>query len=106
MADEQQNVVSDVLGIRPVGEAFNAVTKSAVGGAEAFFGRICLPAAEEVGLWFRDVVHHYRTQNVASLAARAEAMTPEGVHAHPRVVHSIVEAASWNEDPAVQDLWG
>jgi len=38
-------------------EAINTVTTSVVGGAEAFLGRICLPAAEEFGLLLRDRVH-------------------------------------------------
>lgn len=46
----------DVLGIKPVAEAVNTVTKGTVEGASAFLSRICLPAAEEFGFLLQDKV--------------------------------------------------
>jgi hypothetical protein len=34
------------------------------------------------------------------------AKIPEGTHAHPRIVHTIVEEGSWNDDEEIQRLWG
>jgi hypothetical protein len=44
----------DILGIKPIADAVNTVTRDAVEGAAAFLSRICLPAAEEYGLLLPD----------------------------------------------------
>ena len=100
----------DVLGIKPIAESINKVASATVDGAASFLGRICLPAAEEFGLLLRDRVRGWRAANIAAITARAEARleyanATDNVHAHPRLVHNILEEGSWTEDPIVQDLW-
>lgn len=96
----------DVMGIKPIGESAKILTKAAVDGAAAFFGRICLPAAEEFGLMLRDKVHAWRTNNVASVAQTAERLIGDAhVHAHPRLVSQIVDEVSWIDDQYLQDMW-
>ena len=106
----------DLLGIAEVGKALAPlskaalkVTESAIGGAEAFLGRICLPAAEEFGLLVRDRVSHWRACNAAAIAEKAQAKlegrdTP-GLHAHPRLVSEVIGKGSWTDDDALQDMW-
>ena len=71
MADEESKSL-DIFGIKPVAEAANKLTIAALEGAEAFLSRICLPAAEEFGLLFRDRVHAWRTKNITSITQQAE----------------------------------
>ena len=42
----------DILGIKPVADSVNRLTRAAVDGASAFLSRICLPAAEELDYCF------------------------------------------------------
>jgi hypothetical protein len=98
----------DVLGIAPYGEAVRAVAQGAVDGAGAFLGRICLPAAEEFGLYLRDRVATWRRNHAVVIAQRAETLLgDEGghLHAHPRLVMRIIEDGSWSDDDIVQAMW-
>jgi hypothetical protein len=100
----------DVLGIRPVAKAVDRVSEAAVVGASAFLSRICLPAAEELGLLIRDTVAAYRARNAATIALKAKAMLDasaqeQAVCAHPRIVGGILVNGSWNDADDVQDMW-
>src|SRR5262245_259672 len=101
----------DVLGLKPISDAINKITSAAVDGANAFLSRICLPAAEEYGLYLRDKVHHWRTQNMLAVTQKAEATMvmaglSDNVHAHPRLISTILDQGSWIEDAKVQEMWG
>ncbi len=105
-----KNKSLDLLGIQPVAEAVNKFTSAVVDGASAFLSRICLPAAEEFGLYLKDRVRLYRTQNMADIALKAEKNlaeggAPENVQAHPRLIGSILENGSWIADAEVRDMW-
>jgi hypothetical protein len=103
------NKTTDVLGIAPYGEAVKIATQGLVDGMGAFLGRICLPAAEEVGLLFRERVRTWRVKNTAAVTGHAEDMLEHGgagLHAHPRLVMRIVEDGSWADDEIVQRMWG
>jgi hypothetical protein len=107
MAEEKSSGL-DVLGVKPVAESINKLVSGAVDGLSAVLGRLCLPAADELGLLFRDKVSYYRACNLLKLTKKIEqkmADKLEGVQAPPRLVHSIVEEASWIEDSDVQDMW-
>ena len=100
----------DVLGIKPVSEAINTVTKATTEGAGAFLSRICLPAAEEFGLLLRDKVSAWRARNAVAIAISAESMfnalpNSDARHAHPRIVGSIIENGSWADEDAVREMW-
>jgi hypothetical protein len=106
MTDDQSRASRDILGIRPLAEAANALTQAAVSGASAFLGRICLPAAEEFGLLLRDKVRAWRARNLARILQRAEEKLA-GAHgqAHPRVVAQVLESGSWTDADDVQEMW-
>ena len=100
----------DILGIEPLATSVKIVTQSAMDGAAAFLGRICLPAAEEFGLLFRDKVSQFRTQNLVTIAQKAEEILrknpdSERCHAHPRIVYSIIEKGTWSDNEDVQSMW-
>ena len=100
----------DLLGIKPVADAFHDVTKASLDAASAVLSRICLPAAKEFGLLLKDKMHNWRQRNLVAMTKKAEQKladnkVPEGAHAHPRIVHTILEESGWVDDDMVQDMW-
>jgi hypothetical protein len=108
---EKESQSLDVLGIKPVGEAIQAVGEKSLDGAGAFLGKICLPVAEEFGLFLKDRVHVWRSYNVIKALEKAENKYKE-IHGkekkeiHPRMLSSIIENVSWTDDEDIQELWG
>jgi hypothetical protein len=108
MSEESKSL--DVLGVKPIADSVNTVTKGTVDGASAFLSRICLPAAEEFGLLLKDKVSSWRAQNAVEIANKAQALLEEQVQglvvsAHPRIIYSTIENGSWAEDDFMQNLW-
>ncbi len=106
----EPNKSLDILGVKPIANAIETVTKGAVDGAAAFLSRICLPAAEEFGLLFRDRVSAWRASHATAITNRAQAMLDSEphdapVHAHPRIVAGVIELGSWTEAEEVQQMW-
>ena len=97
-----------MFGLKSYGEAAKILAQGTVDGAAAFFGRICLPAAEEFGLFLRDKVHAWRTKNLVAVTQAAEQFLGNNtdVHAHPRIVSNVIENGSWSDDLEVQKMWG
>ncbi len=110
MCDKNKSSSLDVLGIKPIADSVNTVTKGSVDGASAFLSRICLPAAEEFGLLLRDKVSSWRSNNAVAIANKAQTLLQEQdqglvVSAHPRIIFSTLEYGSWAEDDLMQNLW-
>lgn len=102
--------IKDILGIHPVSEAVNLTVKKSLGGAEAFLQKVCSPALEELGLFFRDGVRVWRVRNAIRIIEKAEGkMALNGetceIQAHPKVILAIIEQGSLNDDEELQDLW-
>jgi hypothetical protein len=100
----------DVLGLKPVSDSINRVTRAAVDGASAFLSRICLPAAEELGLLFRDKVANWRARNAVAIveAAREKLDSLDASDrslAHPRIVGEIIDSGSWADSDDTQEMW-
>ncbi len=107
---EPGHKIDDLLGVKPLAEATNTLAKGAVDGASAFLSRICLPAAEELGLLLRDKVSTWRANNAVKITLKAEQKyqelpNHESKHAHPRLAWQILEEGSWIEADEVQSLW-
>jgi hypothetical protein len=100
----------DIFGIKPFGDATKIAVEKSLDGAGAFLGKICLPAAEELGLFFKDRVHLWRSYNLAKAEKKAkkkyeEIHGLEEKYAHPRLVSSIVNQVSWTDDDEIQEMW-
>lgn len=100
----------DVLGIKGLADSVRVVTQGAIDGAAAFLSRVCLPAAEELGLALRDRLSHWRAKNAVRMLDRANDIhlstnpsTTERLS--PRLAHVAIEEASWIEDEQVQAMW-
>lgn len=106
----EENNSLDVLGIKPIADSVNTVTKGTVDGASAFLSRICLPAAEEFGLLLKDKISSWRAENAVKIANKAQALLEDQaqglvISAHPRIIYSTLENGSWAEDDFMQSLW-
>jgi hypothetical protein len=106
----EQSKSLDILGIKPVGDAALLVTKATTDGAGAFLSRICLPAAEEIGFLLQDKVRAWRAEQAIKITARAQekyraAFGEADLHAPPRLIGSILEHGSWEDDDQVQGMW-
>lgn len=105
------NEAGDIFGIKPFGEAANALVQAGINSASAFLSRICLPASEEFGLMLRDNVSAWRANNLVAIARKSkekyESNDPKNHGtAHPRIVHAILENGSWTDDDTLQEMWG
>jgi len=101
----------DLLGIKPVSEAINAVTQGTIQGASAFLSRICLPAAEEFGLLLKDRVTSWRTANALKVTQKGEVKFNRyagtaSLHAPPNLVWRVVDSGSWSDEDQIQEMWG
>ena len=106
----EENKSLDILGIKPVSESINIITKGSVDGASAFLSRICLPAAEEFGLLLKDKISAWRAKNAIEITNQAQVLLEKQkgnlvVSAHPRIIYSTIEYGSWAEDDFMQSFW-
>ena len=106
----EENKSLDVLGLKPVADSVNTITKGTVDGASAFLSRICLPAAEEFGLLLKDRVSAWRAKNAVEIANKAQLLLEKQagslvLSAHPRIIYSTIENGSWAEDDFMQSFW-
>jgi hypothetical protein len=108
--DEKDSKSLDVLGLKSYGDAAKIAVEKSLDGAGAFLSKICLPVAEEFGLFLKDRVHIWRSLNVIKALKRAEKKYKE-IHGseekelHPRMLSSIIENVSWSDDDEIQELW-
>jgi len=109
--DEKKPGSLDVLGLKPLAGAIEHASNKTIDGIGAVLARICLPAAEEIGLALRDRVSMWRAINIAKTIEAAKPLidklpNSDKTHAHPRLVHEIVDQASWTDDHGLQSMWG
>ena len=100
----------DILGVKPVAKAIEHASVTTIDGISAFFGAICMPAAEEFGLLLKDRVAHFRQDNLQKIAEKTKRkieylkIEPTG-DCNPRLIQETIEQASWSDDSCIQDMW-
>lgn len=97
---------SDLLGIKPVARA----TEKSVDGLGSFLGKICMPVAEELGLYFQDKVKVWRASNAMKIEQKAQEIALakggiEGKSVHPLLAWKIIENGSFADTPELQKVW-
>jgi hypothetical protein len=106
-SDSEQN--SDILGLKGFGDSMRIATQGIVDGAGAFLGRVCLPAAEELGLALRDRVSSWRAKNACQILSTANDLyTANGMPSgavNPRLIHQAIDQGSWIDDEVIQGMW-
>lgn len=99
----------DVFGIKPVADAAKILVEGGVKGGGKFLSAVCMPAAEEYGLLWRDRVSQWRQTNAEKTLAKARDKVGdrmEGVlNAHPRLALLAIQESSLSDDDDVQDMW-
>lgn len=100
----------DLMGIKPVAKAVEKATDKTVDGLGAFFGAICMPAAEEFGLFLKDKVAVYRQRNLEKISQKAQKEIERqkveiSGQANPVLIREVLEEASWCEDEEIQSMW-
>jgi len=96
----------DLLGAKTLAK----VVDKTADGVGAFFSAICMPAAEEFGLYIKDHVAAYRLKNLANISTKAKEIiqnqdiSPTG-DSNPKVLKEIIEESSWVDDDQVQRMW-
>lgn len=100
----------DLIGIKPISKAVEKVADKTVDGLGAFFGAICMPAAEEFGLLLKDKVAAYRQKNLEKISEKTlKKIEHQNIklsgHANPILVREVLEEASWCEDEKIQSMW-
>src|ERR1043165_6931148 len=84
----------------------DTATKGIFDGAGAFLSKICLPAAEELGLLVRDRVSYWRALNLAKVLKKTEGkLRSEYKEVSPKIILPIIEGASLEDDAELQDVW-
>jgi hypothetical protein len=79
-----------------------------IDGIGEFLGRICLPAADEIGLFLRDRIRVYRAVNLYKVIQKAQTKLkdrPLVGQIEPRSLIEISERSSWSGDNKIQDMW-
>ena len=107
--DDNNSKSLDILGIKPIADSMNIITKETMAGASSFLSRICLPAAEEFGLLLRDKVSNWRLNNQIRMLQKSEVkynkFSQESAHGHPRLVSGILDYSSWTDSENLHDMW-
>lgn len=93
-------------------ETGKVLTQGAVDGAGALLSRLCLPAAEELGLIAKDFLHGVRRVNLAKIEAKAKAKVEalERSAAAPlkaplSLLIEVMDSGSKVSDDTLQDMW-
>ncbi len=86
-----------------------ALAATAANSAQGIVRTLFGPAAEQVGLILAESVGAYRHRNLANIVLKAkEKLDAVGlpVRSVPlKIIHPMLEAASLEEEPTLQDLW-
>ena len=100
----------DLIGINAVSKVVEKAADKTVDGLGAFFGAICMPAAEEFGLLLKDKVAAYRQENLKKISEKARKKIEHqniklSGQSNPVLVREVLEEASWSEDDEIQSMW-
>ncbi|MFC1613976.1 Abi-alpha family protein [Gemmatimonadota bacterium] len=106
----EKNKSLDILGIKPIADAGKIVTEGMVKEASYFLRKICGPAADEFGLWFKDKIRIWRNTNNVIMTLKAKEKLKkysnlENKKANPRITAAIFDYGSWIDNEPVQGMW-
>ncbi len=79
----------------------------AVNGVGQFLSKICLPAAEELGLYLKDKMHIYRVVNLYKITQKVQKQLENKQHyeINPRSLINFIDKASLCDDENIQNMW-
>ena len=102
--------IHDVLGVEPIGETAQQVTKTTLDGVSSFLRAVFKPGLEELGFLLKDKVRRWRLNNILRMLEKARGrLCFDGQEinlcANPRVGLSIMEECSEVDNEELQELW-
>ncbi|WP_342331744.1 hypothetical protein [Pedobacter sp. FW305-3-2-15-E-R2A2] len=102
--------VNDLLGLAPYGESLKLVIEKGFDAASAVLSRICLPAAEELGLMYRDKIKFWRLKNIIKIIDKSKNKidfldSELQLSLHPRIANELLEHGSLCDDDKLQEMW-
>lgn len=91
-------------------KAFSYSLEKGIDGVSSFLGKVCIPAAEEFGLLFRDQIHAWRLINIINIVEKSKGILTFDpntfeLKVSPRIVWKILDNGSWAEDKNLQNMW-
>jgi hypothetical protein len=89
-------------------EATKGTIGKIIDGVGTFLGKICMPAAEEFGLYLRDKVHYYRLSNLEKIVCKTQmAINDKPIvnQVTPKSLYDFIEKSSWSDDDGIQNMW-
>lgn len=100
----------DPVGTKALAEAAKIVAEKTTTGIGAFLNKLCMPAAEELGLLLQDKVRSWRANNAVAVLEKAKIRLEckelaDEVHVHPRIAGKIIDKSSWVDAENLQDMW-
>ncbi len=110
MKDDNASSSQDLFGIKPFGDATNAIVNKSLEAIEAFLKLVCVPACEEIGKMLGDNVRSFRLNNIIRILSKAQdkfEFNEEKLQfkVHPRIALSIIENGSLIDNENLQELW-
>lgn len=99
-----------VDGLKEVGEKSAELVAENVTAARRLMASICMPVAEELGLYFKDKVYGWRLNNFINLSRKVETKqehlkVPKSAQVHPRILLGITDKASVQDNDDLQNWW-
>jgi hypothetical protein len=94
-----------------VGKSIEKVTDTSVNGISNFLGKICMPVANEFGLFLQDKVKIWRIKNIENILNKTQQILKiqerlnDSIQAHPLLVSKIIENSSWSTEDDIQNMW-
>jgi hypothetical protein len=110
MSEEKDNSL-DILGTKPLAKSIEKTTEKTLEGTGALLSKICLPVAEEFGLFLKDKVKSWRAKNAEKILEKTENKLREQnlyntkIKSHPLITHKILENSSWAIEDDIQNMW-
>ena len=91
--------MSSEISVKSINEAIGTI-----------IAKLCYQAADEIGEGFAKKTGEWRQRNALAILEKAnneyENISKTGnEHAHPRLVHHIIDEGSWNDSDHVQNMW-
>ena len=105
MSDNEGKSIS-LVNLGSLTKPVDTATKGVVDGAGAFLSRVCLPAAEEFGLYLRDRISNWRALNLAKVLKKTQAkLKSDYKETPPKFILQFIEGASQEDGEELQDIW-
>jgi hypothetical protein len=93
----------------PIDKVVEKTASELVEGVSSFFGKICMPAADELGQIIKDNIKFYRLKNLYRISVKTKKLlgSKENFESSisPKLLKEIIDESSWESDDTIQNYW-